>query len=515
MVEVGTGSGPGLSKAYAGYALFLLALINVLNYVDRNVIFALFEPIKNELGLTDTELGWLGSAYVIVYSLAAVPLGVLADLKSRRAVIATGVTLWSVFTALGGLSRNFWQLFFCRSMVGVGEASYSPAAQSLIADYFPGRGRAFALAVFWSGVALGGVAGIWVGGELEHLYGWRAAFLAVGIPGFLLAMVASQLKDPNRPRIRRSIMEHVRRFELTTWRMLKTTWPTWTGGVVGGAVAYLIDRTTPATSDMDVAVFSIIAAIGLSVNLALWVAHAIRHRQEEQRPGRRSARVEDFLEAARIVLRTPTLVWLFLGGALIAFAMNGLVGWSPSYMQRELWLSPQLAGRTIGVWGLLAGILGTIFGGRLADQVGERWLGGRVLVGAGGFLLGAPCAVWLLTVNDLNLFIPLFFLTIFFFTWYHGPMSAAIFDVVPPQVGASVIGAYLFFTHIAGDAIALPFVGFLSDRIGLRLAMMTLPTVAFIGGAVVLLALRTVRRDYERARRATGEWEIPPAAVAE
>jgi MFS family permease len=505
-----SGGGETIAKAYAWYALFLLSLINVINYLDRNIIFALFEPIKRDLSLTDTQLGWLGSAYVVVYALAAIPMGVLADLKSRRAVIATGVTVWSAFTAVAGLTRTFWQLFFCRAMVGVGEASYTPASQSLIADYFPGKGRAFALGIFWGGLAMGGVLGIWLGGELESLYGWRVAFMAVGIPGIILAVLASQLKDPSRARAVRSLRENIRQLEFTAARLTRATWPTWSSGIVGGIAAYFLDRHTPATSDMDAAVFSIVIGIGLTLNVVLWV------RADRTKPpvtasgvGGRSARVEDFLHAGRVVLRTPTLIWLFIAGALISFAMNGLVGWSPSYMQRELWLTPQLAGRTVGLWGLLAAVLGTVFGGRLADHLAERWSGGRILVGAAGFLIGAPLAIWLLMVRDLDLFIPLFFVTIFFFTWYHGPMTAAIFDVVPAAVGASVIGAYVFFTHIAGTAIALPLVGFLSDEVSLRFAMMVLPASAFAGGAIALVALRTARRDAERAHRATGEWEIP------
>lgn len=505
--------GTSISPAYAWYALGLLALINVINYLDRNIIFALFEPIKAELDLTDTQLGWLGSAYVVVYALAAIPMGVLADLKSRRAVIATGVTVWSAFTALGGLARNFWQLFFCRAMVGVGEASYTPAGQSLIADYFQGKGRAFALGIFWGGLALGGVLGIWLGGELEHLYGWRAAFLAVGIPGFILAMLAAQLRDPSGRHIR-SLRENIRRLEITAARFLRATWPTWGSGIVGGLAAWIIHRNVPVTSDMDVAVFSVVIGTGLTINVVLWVREHRHHHDPADRPGAigRSARVEDFLEAAKVVFRTPTLIWLFLAGALVSFAMNGLVGWSPSYMQRELWLTPQLAGRTVGLWGLLAGVLGTVFGGRLADQVVEKWEGGRVFVGSVGFLAGAPFAIWLLSVHDLNVFIPLFFVTVFFFTWYHGPITAAIFDVVPSQIGASVIGAYVFFTHIAGTAIALPLVGFLSDEVSLRFAMLLLPTAAFVGGLVALVALRTVKRDSERVKRATGEWAVPPGA---
>ncbi|MEE8116149.1 MAG: MFS transporter [Gemmatimonadales bacterium] len=502
-------SGSGrISKAYARYAVVLLALINIVNYLDRNVIFVLFEPIKRDLGLTDTQLGWLGAAFVIVFSLAAIPLGILSDLKSRRAVIAGGVMVWSVFTALGGLTRNFFQLFVCRSMVGVGEAAYSPAAQSLIADFFPSKGRALALGIFSGGLALGGVAGIWLGGELEHLYGWRAAFLAVGIPGFVLAMLVAQLRDPTRYAGKESLWSVIRRFELTVWRFLKVTWPLSLSAALGAIAAYLVQRAPLGAGevdlqrpDLDAAVFSIAVGIGLVVQVTLGVRAVLRRRHEPRAV--RSHRVEDLIEAAGVVLRTPTLVWLFLGSAMISFAMNGLVGWSPTYLQREMGLIPQTAGRTIGIWGLAGAILGVLFGGQLADSLKERFRGGRIIAGAAGFIMGAPLAIWLLTIDDLELFIPVFFITMFFFTWYHGPMSAAIFDVIPPQIGASVIGAYVFFTHIAGDAVAFPLVGFLSDRVGIRLAMMVLPFMAFAGGGVALVATLTVGKDMNRVGGAT------------
>jgi MFS family permease len=487
----------------------LLTLINVINYVDRNIIFVLFEPIKRDLALSDTQLGWLGSAYVIVYALSAIPLGILADLKSRRAVIAWGVAFWSAFTALGGLARTFWLLFSCRSMVGVGEASYTPAAQSLIADYFPTRGRGLALGIFWSGLAVGGVVGIWVGGELEHFYGWRAAFLAVGIPGFILAMLAGQLRDPLRVRHDVAILDQLRRLELTIWRVVRATWPLWSAAALGALATYVVDRAHWGTPELEAAIFSAFAGLGLVVMVVITVRKVMAARQESRA---HHATVEDFLRAGRAVLRSPTLVWLFLGSAFITFSMNGLVAWSPSYMQRELGITPQVVGRTMGLWGLLAGILGTVFGGRLADFLHERFVSGRVWVSAVGFLAGAPLAAWLLTVDDLSVFTPVFFTTIFFFMWYHGPMTAAIFDVVPPQVASSVIGAYVFFTHIAGNAIAYPLVGFLSDRFGLPTAMLVLPAAAFVGGSVVLLSARTLGRDRERAWRASGQFPIPPGA---
>jgi len=118
--------------------------------------------------LSDQQLGWLGSAYVIVLSLAALPLGVVGDLKSRRAVIAFGVGLWSLFTALGATVNRFWQLLFCRSMVGVGEAGYGPAAQALIAEVFKSRQRAVAIRIYSLGMSCSSDLGIWLGDVLAE-----------------------------------------------------------------------------------------------------------------------------------------------------------------------------------------------------------------------------------------------------------------------------------------------------------------------------------------------------------
>jgi MFS family permease len=207
----------------------LLAAINILNYLDRNVIFALFEPIKRDLGLSDAQLGWLGSAYILVFSLAALPLGVLSDLKSRKGVIAGGVALWSAFTALGGLVRNYWQLFVCRAAVGIGEAAYGPAAASMTADYFPGKDRATAMAILAAGIPVGGVLGLLLGGWLEGIYGWRVAFMAVGLPGFACAVLVSRLKDPTRveePLTFRSVMgRHRSRRGLGRQRVLRCRLP--------------------------------------------------------------------------------------------------------------------------------------------------------------------------------------------------------------------------------------------------------------------------------------------------
>jgi MFS family permease len=490
---------PVPSERYRWYALGLLAAINLLNYIDRNVIYALFEPIKRDLALTDSQLGWLGSAYILVFSVAALPLGVLSDLRSRRAVIAGGVTVWSAFTFLSGLVRSYWQLFTCRAVVGVGEAAYGPAASSLVADYYPGERRAMAMGILASGVSLGGVLGLLLGGHLEAAYGWRVAFMTVGAPGFICAVLAARLIDPTRPPAPLTVRSVLRDLHLGTMALLRQLWPLLVCGVVGVVAAYRLDRHYGADSRLDVAALS--AAIGIGVTFTIW--RLVRRTPSEPSDSvfgsGISGAFEDIVRAGKTVLHTPTLVYIFLAGAMISFGLNGIVGWGPTFVSRELELSAAEAASLLGKWGLIAGTAGTLFGGFLADWLHRRNEMGRVLTVALGLLLGGPLALWLLTIRDPGLFQVVFTVAFFCLSWYNGPITAVIFDVVPPRISATVAGAYLLFIHLAGDAIALPLVGFLSDRFGLDRAILLLPSVVIVGGLVVLGATGTVRRDLARA----------------
>ena len=435
-------------------------------------------------------------------SLAALPLGVIGDLKSRRAVIAFGVALWSTFTALGSMVSRFWQLLLCRSMVGVGEAGYGPAAQALIAEFFHGRRRAFALGVYSVGMAFGGVLGIWVGGVLAERYGWRTAFIALGIPGFALALLASRLKEPRRlppPTIRATIEGWYARGRNRARQAAKLAapliWLTLAGAALAGALQ-LLGGGLP--EGIDAAVFGACVSIGVVWTVVRFVPVALRGTSEAGEVA--ATAYGDFLQAARTVLRTPTLIWMFVGGALVTFAVNGLIAWAPSFMQRTHGLSVATVGREFGFWGLAGGALGALFGGRTGDWLLTRWSGGRVVVSGAGFVLGGPVCAALLLIDELRLFVPLLFATFFLYSWYNGPLSAVILDVVPSAVRASVLGAFVLYSHLAGDAIAPPLIGYLSDRFGLRPAMLLLPTAGAVGGLVILIALTTVGRDMARLK---------------
>jgi len=187
--------------AYSWYALGVLTLVYVLNFLDRTLIYILFTPIKKEMAFTDLQLALLGTtSFVIFYTLLGIPFGRLADKASRKNMIAGGLAVWSLFSGLTGFARGFWTMFFCRLMVGVGEATLGPAALSLLSDYFPPRMRATVQGVYSSGIAIGSGLAFFLGGWIGQTFGWRWAFYFLGFPGLLLAAVVFFLREQRRGR---------------------------------------------------------------------------------------------------------------------------------------------------------------------------------------------------------------------------------------------------------------------------------------------------------------------------
>jgi MFS transporter, Spinster family, sphingosine-1-phosphate transporter len=183
----------------AGIALAVLTLINLFNYLDRYVVSSLVESLKrSELALSDTQLGFLMTGFVLVYMLTSPVFGTLGDRRGRPRLLAMGVGIWSVATALGGLASSFTGLFATRAAVGVGEAAYGTIAPALLADSFPKEKRGRVFAVFFAAIPIGSAAGYILGGLMDQKFGWRAAFFVAGLPGLALALLCLGLKDPPR-----------------------------------------------------------------------------------------------------------------------------------------------------------------------------------------------------------------------------------------------------------------------------------------------------------------------------
>src|SRR5437588_1857473 len=188
---------PTLFSKQARVGLIVLTFINLFNYLDRWIVAALAESMKHsELHLSDTQLGALMTGFLIVYMLAAPLFGRLGDTRSRNRLLAVGVAIWSVATALAGLAGSYVGLFAARATLGIGEAAYGTISPALLADYFPRRQRGRVFAVFFAAIPVGSALGYIVGGLVDHYFGWRQAFFVAGVPGLVLAALAWRLYDP-------------------------------------------------------------------------------------------------------------------------------------------------------------------------------------------------------------------------------------------------------------------------------------------------------------------------------
>ncbi len=185
---------------YPNYALAMLFLVYVLNFIDRSILNILAEPIKRDLGLYDWQIGLMGGiAFALFYTTFGIPIARLADTHNRRNIIAWCLAVWSAMTAVCGLAQNFWQLLLARVGVAVGEAGGSPPAHSMISDLFASDRRATALAIYALGIPVGTMIGNLAGGWINEAMDWRTAFIVVGLPGVLMALVLRfTVKEPPR-----------------------------------------------------------------------------------------------------------------------------------------------------------------------------------------------------------------------------------------------------------------------------------------------------------------------------
>lgn len=188
-------SGPA---SYGKYALTLLLLVNLLNYIDRQVLYSVFPLIKTDFRLSDTALGFLGSAFMVCYMISAPALGWVGDRASRVKLASGGLVVWSIATVMSGLAPGYRALLGARTAVGIGEASFGTVSPGLLSDFFPKQQRGRILSYFYLAIPVGSALGYLLGGVLGQKFGWQAAFLMVGAPGLLLALPVWFIREPER-----------------------------------------------------------------------------------------------------------------------------------------------------------------------------------------------------------------------------------------------------------------------------------------------------------------------------
>ncbi len=470
---------------YAWYALFVLVLVYIINFIDRQIISILAQDIKHDLGLQDAQIGFLyGTAFAVFYALFGIPLGRLADSWYRGRLIAIGLGLWSSMTALSGFAHNLATLTIARIGVGIGEASASPAAYSMISDYFPKEKRATALSIYSAGLYIGGGLSLPVGGLVSSrwnaafpnpadaplgLHGWQAAFLAVGIPGLLLALWVLTLREPRRgamdgldqPATRPGAWREFGRELVAILPPLTLFSVSRIPGALGLNLA--------ALAGVALAVFGLgkltgdwpqWLAYGLGVYAIFSWVQSVRHRDPA---------------VYRLIWGNRTVVMLAVAFGSISFMTYAISVWAPPYAIRTFYgaatAPAQFAGRTaveevatILGWGAaIAAAIGVIMGGVVSDLWRRRDPRGRIFVNMLAVILPAP-AVWVMfTTTDLATFyIASPFAQLFGSMWV-GAAVATLQDVVLPRMRATAGATYVLGTTMVGLALGPYFAGKMAD----------------------------------------------------
>ena len=503
------------ASGYAWYALGVLVLVYMLNFIDRQILSILANDIKADLKLSDADLGFLyGTAFAIFYALFGVPLGRLADGWHRVRLLTLGLGLWSMMTALSGLARNGATLTAARIGVGVGEATATPCAYSLIADWFPARIRGTALGIYSAGLFIGSGLSLLIGGAIVEawngaypnggplgLVGWQAAFVGVGAPGLVLAAWVYSLREPPRG----AIDGLASTGDAHPWRVfgeqLFQLIPPLTlldaarrgprafainlaGAAIIGAIAFALARLTGSTQQF--------LFLGVGYYAVFSWACALRERD---RP-------------------TFALTWAspaFMG-IVIAYGADCFVGytvsyWAAPYAERVFAVDKASLGLLIGAPAALGGFLGVVFGGRLADLLQARFAAGRIMVLAIALLLPVPIMLVGYSTGDPTLFYILAFAVQFVTASALGASGAASQSLVLPRMRGVATGIFFLGTALFGLGLGPFMAGFVSEATGdLALGVKSTLLSAPVGLVALVIAIRAAPKAaatmLERARAA-------------
>jgi MFS family permease len=416
--------------------VFALTAIYMLSYMDRQILSLLVAPMKRDLGISDTRVGLLGGlAFGLFYTLVGLPLGRIADTRNRRNLIAVGVVLWSFFTSACSMARSFWSLFLARMGVGIGEASLSPAAYSLIADSFPREQLGLAIRVYYMGIYLGTSLSLLVTGiivdSVAHtpfitvpllgaMQSWRITFLIVGLPGVLFALLPYTFREPPRRDL-------------------------------------------------------------------------LRNREGQ------AAEVSFGVALREMKLRWKPLIGISIGAIFQAVSTYALIFWTPTFLQRVYGWSPGAPGRVLAELLLTFGCLGMYVGGRFSDYLQKDGVHeGALRVGvvcAIGTALLLPLAFVMKQVEWTQFLLGP---GIFFLSLAMGTSPAALQPIFPNQVRGQVSALYLFFLNLGGLGLGPLMPGFLNDHLFHDGQMIGTSLAITIGMAAVLmlLAFRVTYRSY-------------------
>ena len=390
-------------NSYQIRLLAVLALINFVNFAARQVFVPLIPLLRDHLHVTDAELGSLQTFLLVVLAIGSIPFGFFADRFSRKAIIAIGILFWSVATFAGGLASTFLFFLIARAVVGLGEAAYAPAAQSMISGAFPQERRAVAQAIFASGMLLGGASGQALGGIIGARYGWQEALFIVALAGIAPGIALFWIEEPPR--------------------------------------------------------------------------------------GPRS----EVVPIARL-LRVPAFVSMIFAGICITFSSVSLLTWGTDFAHSYKDFSLREASVSLAAIGLLSALFGVLTGGLVADRLHRRFSYGRIIAIAAAFLIAAPFLLLAIQSEEKSTVLIGLSVAGFFMSWYHGPVTAVLHDMMPRRAHATSIGVYMFATQLIGG-LGPHVIGKISDMRDLQLGLQIAVAVMVCGALLMLLVIHFIRRD--------------------
>ena len=482
--------------AYSWYALGVLFLVYLLNFVDRQILSILANDIKADLALDDAQLGFLyGTAFAIFYALFGIPLGRLADRWHRVRLLSLGLVLWSSMTALSGLARNLATLTVARIGVGVGEATASPCAYSLISDWFPQRMRATAIAIYSAGLFTGSGLSLVIGGAIVEawnaaypgggplgLVGWQAAFLAVGLPGIALAFWVLSLREPVRGQMDGIVSPGAAR----PWREFFVQ----------------VSRVVPPFTLISAGRRGVNAfAVNLGAALALALAASIlsawtgNHQQfwfvaigyYAVFTWACALKAEDPATFA-MTWRAPAFMALVLAYGAVCFVGYSVTYWAAPYAERVFALDKAQLGWLLGAPAAAGGFLGVILGGRLADFLHARFAAGRAFVLLIALVGSVPVMLVGYTTESATTFVICNFLVQVTTSSALGAAAAATQSLVLPRMRGVAAAIFILGTTLIGLAFGPFTAGAVSDASG-SLATGVLSTLAAVPLGLAALAV--------------------------
>ena len=508
---------PQRASGYAWYVLAVLFLVYVLNFIDRQILSILAEDIKLDLGLTDGDIGFLyGTAFGVFYALFGIPLGRLADNWHRVRLMSLGLALWSAMTALSGFAKTGAMLTGARIGVGIGEATASPAAYSLISDWFPKRLRATALAIYSSGIYIGGGLSLFLGGLIVEnwnraypgggpwgLAGWQAAFLAVGLPGLLVAVLVATLREPLRGQSEGLIAPpHPAPFKSFGEELIAIIPPlTLIGAARNGLGPLVANLAVLALVTAIVAGLVALgeplmqwAAVGVGVYAVYSWGAAIKRRD---RP------------TFALILGSKAFLAVVLAYGLNAFLAYSVAAFAPSFARREFGIGYDQIGLFIGVPVSIAGLIGITVGGRIADRLRETNPSGRIAVILFGAVAPIPPVIVAFTSGNLMLLYLMLPLAQLVASCALGAAAATTQDLVLPRMRGTATAAFFIGTTLIGLALGPYLAGRISHLTGDLatgvLSLIASVPLAVIAGIAAYRLLPAAEASRQERARAAGE----------